>query len=68
MNNFVEFMVNLIDRKQVPLLHSTVLILCNEGNRVVGVSYGRYNPDAQHQIIVIPWYLSPLVCGDNPRA
>ena len=30
-------MVHLIDGKRVPLFHSTVLILCNEGDRLVGV-------------------------------
>ena len=30
-NHFAEFNVHLIHKKQVPLLHNTVLILCNEG-------------------------------------
>ena len=29
-HDIAEFMVRLIHRKQVPLLHNTVLILCNE--------------------------------------
>ena len=28
---------SIIHRKQVPLLHSTVLILCYEGDRLVGL-------------------------------
>ena len=31
-------MVHLIHRKRVPLLHSTVLILCDEGDGLVAVS------------------------------
>ena len=34
---FAEFKVHLIHRKQVPLLHSTVLILCDEGDGLVAV-------------------------------
>ena len=37
-NNIAEFKVHLIHRKQVPLLHNTVLILCNEGAGSVAVS------------------------------
>ena len=36
-NNFAEFMVHLIHRKRVPLLHNTVLIVCNEGDGLVAV-------------------------------
>ena len=36
-NNFVEFKVHLIHRKQVPLLHNTVLILCYEGAGLVAI-------------------------------
>ena len=35
--DFTEFKVHLIHRKQVPLLHNTVLILCNEGAGLVAV-------------------------------
>ena len=37
-NNFAEFMVHLIHRKQIPLLHNTVLILCDEGDGLVAVN------------------------------
>ena len=30
-NDFAEFKVHLIHRKHAPLLHNTVLILCDEG-------------------------------------
>ena len=36
-NNFTEFKVHLIHRKQDPLLHYTVMILCYEGDGLVGV-------------------------------
>ena len=36
-NNFAEFMVHLIHRKRVPLLHNIVLILCDEGDGLVVV-------------------------------
>ena len=36
-NNFAEFKVPLIHRKQVPLLHNTVLILWDEGAGLVAV-------------------------------
>ena len=36
-NDFDEFKVLLIHRKQVPLLHNTVLILCDEGDGLVAV-------------------------------
>ena len=36
-NNFDQFKVHLIHRKQVPLLHNTLLILCNEGAGLVAV-------------------------------
>ena len=32
-----EFKVHLIHRKQVPLFHNTVLILCDEGDGLVAV-------------------------------
>ena len=32
-----EFKVHLIDRKQAPLLHNTVFVLCNEGAELVAV-------------------------------
>ena len=35
--DFAEFMVHLIHRKRVPLLHNTVLILCDEGDGLVAV-------------------------------
>ena len=34
---FVEFMVHLIHRKRVPLLHNTEMILCDEGDGLVAV-------------------------------
>ena len=34
---FAELKVHLIHRKQVPLLHNTVLILCDEGAALVAV-------------------------------
>ena len=37
-NDFAEFNVHLIHRKQVPLLHFTVLILCYEGDGLVAVT------------------------------
>ena len=36
-NDFAEIKVPLIHRKQVPLLHNTVLILCDEGDGLVAV-------------------------------
>ena len=36
-SDFTEFNVPLIHRKQVPLLHNTVLILCDEGSGLVTV-------------------------------
>ena len=36
-SDFAEFNVRLIHRKQVPPLHNTVLILCNEGAGLVAV-------------------------------
>ena len=36
-NDFAEFMVNLIHRKRVPLLHKTVFILCDKGYGLVAV-------------------------------
>ena len=36
-NNFAEFMVHLIHRIRVPLLHNTVLILCDEGDGMVAM-------------------------------
>ena len=36
-NDFAEIYVPLIHRKQVPLLHNTVLILCDEGDGLVAV-------------------------------
>ena len=36
-NDFVKFNVHLIHRKHVPLLHNTVLILCDEGAGLVAV-------------------------------
>ena len=36
-NEFAEFMVHLIHRKRVPLLHNTVLILCDEGVGLLAV-------------------------------
>ena len=36
-NDFAEFMAHLIHRKRVPLLHNTVLILCDEGDGLVAV-------------------------------
>ena len=36
---FAELKVHLIHRKQVPLLHNTVLILCDEGGGFVAVKY-----------------------------
>ena len=37
-NDIAEFEVPLINRKQVPLLHNTLLILCNEGAGLVAVT------------------------------
>ena len=34
---FADFNVHLIHRKQVPLLHNIVMILCYEGDGLVGV-------------------------------
>ena len=34
-----EFKVHLIHRKQVPLLHNTVLILCDEGAGLVALQF-----------------------------
>ena len=36
-NDFAEFKVHFIHRKQVPLLHNTVLILCDEGAGLVAM-------------------------------
>ena len=36
-NDFAEFKVHLIHRKHVPLLHNTLLILCDEGDGLVAV-------------------------------
>ena len=36
-DGFAEFKVHLIHRKQVPHLHNTVLILCDEGDGLVAV-------------------------------
>ena len=36
--DFVEFKVNLIHRKLAPLLHNTVLILCDEGAELAAAS------------------------------
>ena len=36
-SDFAEFKVNLIRRKQVPLLHNTSLIVCDEGAGFVAV-------------------------------
>ena len=36
-SNFAEFKVHLIHKKQVPLIHNTVLILCDEGAGLVDV-------------------------------
>ena len=35
-NDFAEFKVHLIHRKQVPLFHNTVFLLCDEGARLHG--------------------------------
>ena len=35
MNDFIERKVHLIHRKQIPLLHNTVLILFYEGARLM---------------------------------
>ena len=37
MDGFAEFKVHLIHRKQVPVLHITVLILCDEGDGMVAL-------------------------------
>ena len=37
-NDFAEFKVHLIHRKQVPLLHNTVMILCDEGAGLVAMN------------------------------
>ena len=36
---FAEFKVHIIHRKQAPILHNTVLILCDEGNGFVAVDF-----------------------------
>ena len=36
--DFAVFNVRLIHRKQVPLLHNTVVILCDDGGGLVAVS------------------------------
>ena len=36
-------MVHLIHRKQVPLLHKEVLILCDEGDALVAMSIGPFD-------------------------
>ena len=36
-DGFAEFKAHLIHRKQVPLLHNTVFILCDEGDGLVSV-------------------------------
>ena len=36
--DFAVFNVHLIHRKQVPLLHNTVVILCDDGGGLVAVS------------------------------
>ena len=36
-NDFAECEVHLVHRKQVPLLHNTVLILCDEGAGLLAV-------------------------------
>ena len=36
-NGFIEFKAHLIHREHVPLLHNTVLIVCYEGDGLVGV-------------------------------
>ena len=36
-NDLVEFKVHLIHRKQAPLLHNTVLIVCNERAGLVAI-------------------------------
>ena len=38
-NGYAEFKVHLIHRKQVPLLHNTVLIWCDDWDGLVGVIY-----------------------------
>ena len=38
-DGFAEFKIHLIHRKQVTLLHITVLILCDEGDGLVAVPY-----------------------------
>ena len=35
---YIEVKVHFIHKKQVPLLHNTVLILCYEGNGLVGLT------------------------------
>ena len=40
-NDYPEFKVHLIQRKQVAPLHSTVLILCDEGAGLVAVCFSR---------------------------
>ena len=38
-DGFAEFKVHPIHRNQVPLLHNTVLFLCDEGDRLMAVTY-----------------------------
>ena len=38
-NDFAEFKVHIIHRKQVPLLHNTVMILSDEGAGLMTVNY-----------------------------
>ena len=45
--DFVEFNVYLIQRKQNPLIHKTVLILCYEGDALKGVNKVQVSLPAQ---------------------
>ena len=54
-NDFAEFKVHLIHRKQVPILHNTELIFCDEGARLVAVTDSTWQNSFLHFC-----FLSPL--------
>ena len=62
LNDFAEFKVHLIHRKQVPLLHNKVLILCAEGAGLVAVTNLKLTVclTNHHHLIFWPYNISPV--------
>ena len=55
-------MVHLIHRKRVPLLHNTVLILCNEGDGLMAVNFADVFDTKLYLYNTFYWQLIILTC------